>query len=54
MTTQPDVLTMTTHSVPDHHVLLDFSSDDDAIEFTEWLNEIGWSIFLHHNSAVKP
>lgn len=31
--------------VPAHEVYLSFSTDDDAIAFTDWLQEIGWGKF---------
>jgi len=34
-----------TQSVPDHEVLLVFTSDEDAARFRDWLQDSGWPSF---------
>lgn len=35
-------------SVPEHVVVLSFSDDSDAIDFSGWWNTIGYKIFEHY------
>lgn len=41
---QPRTRTVT-QSVPDHEVLLVFNGDDEAVRFSDWLDEAGWPAF---------
>jgi hypothetical protein len=46
---QPDILLTYPHQrVPDHVVVLSFSDDSDAIDFSGWWNTIGYKIFEHY------